>query len=63
MFEVDDYESYVTIQTENRPLRNYGQYYAYDPQDLMIVRRPLALRSHATTYFREILKQEIKRTF
>lgn len=32
IFEVDDYESYVTIQSESA-LRNLASSYAYDPQD------------------------------
>lgn len=32
MFEVDDYESYVTIQSESA-LRNLASSYAYDPRD------------------------------
>lgn len=32
VFEVDDYESYVTIQSESA-LRNLASSYAYDPQD------------------------------
>lgn len=41
VFEVDDYESYVTIQSE-AALRNLASCYPYDPQD----EDDIALRSH-----------------
>ncbi|MEP7702471.1 SPFH domain-containing protein [Paraglaciecola sp. 25GB23A] len=56
MFEVDDYESYVTIQTESA-LRNMASSYAYDPQD--DDSQDIALRSHPQR-ISEILKQEIQ---
>lgn len=56
MFEVDDYESYVTIQTESA-LRNMASSYSYDPQD--DDSQDIALRSHPQ-HISEILKQEIQ---
>jgi regulator of protease activity HflC (stomatin/prohibitin superfamily) len=56
MFEVDNYESYVTIQTESA-LRNMASSYAYDPQD--DDSQDIALRSHPQR-ISEILKQEIQ---
>jgi regulator of protease activity HflC (stomatin/prohibitin superfamily) len=56
MFEVDDYESYVTIQTESA-LRNMASSYSYDPQD--DDGADIALRSHPQ-HISEILKQEIQ---
>lgn len=54
MFEVDDYESYVTIQSE-AALRNLTSSYAYDPRD----EQEIALRSHPQEVS-EKLKQEIQ---
>ena len=54
MFEVDDYESYVTIQSESA-LRILASTYAYDPQDESSV----SLRSHPTDVA-EHLKTEIQ---
>lgn len=56
MFEVDNYESYVTIQTESA-LRNMASSYAYDPQD--DASQDIALRSHPQV-ISEILKKEIQ---
>ncbi|MDP5040054.1 MAG: SPFH domain-containing protein, partial [Paraglaciecola sp.] len=56
MFEVDNYESYVIIQTESA-LRNMASSYAYDPQDDNS--QDIALRSHPQR-ISEILKQEIQ---
>lgn len=56
MFEVDNYESYVTIQTESA-LRNMASSYAYDPQD--DDSQDIALRSHPQK-ISEILKLEIQ---
>jgi hypothetical protein len=62
MFEVDDYESYVTIQTESA-LRNMTSSYCYDPQDDASAdnadNADSALRSHPQ-HISEILKQEIQ---
>lgn len=54
MFEVDDYESYVTIQSE-AALRNLASSYAYDPR----TEDEVALRSHPIEVS-EKLKQEIQ---
>lgn len=54
MFEVDDYESYVTIQSE-AALRNLASSYAYDPQD----EDDVALRSHPLQ-ISDKLKDEIQ---
>lgn len=54
MFEVDDYESYVTIQSESA-LRNLTSTYSYDPQD----EDGVSLRSHPVEVS-ENLKQEIQ---
>lgn len=54
VFEVDDYESYVTIQSE-AALRNMASRYAYDPQTA----EDVALRSH-TSKVADILKDEIQ---
>lgn len=56
MFEVDNYESYVIIQTESA-LRNMASSYAYDPQD--DDSQDIALRSHPQL-ISEILKKEIQ---
>jgi len=56
MFEVDDYVSYVTIQSESA-LRNMASSYAYDPQD--DDSQDIALRSHPQ-HISEILKKEIQ---
>lgn len=56
MFEVDDYVSYVTIQSESA-LRNMASSYAYDPQD--DASQDIALRSHPQQ-ISEILKKEIQ---
>ena len=56
MFEVDDYVSYVTIQSESA-LRNMASSYAYDPQD--DESQDIALRSHPQ-HISEILKKEIQ---
>lgn len=54
IFEVDDYESFVTIQSESA-LRNLASSYAYDPQD----EGSIALRSHPQK-ISEQLKEEIQ---
>ncbi|MBT1443680.1 SPFH domain-containing protein [Shewanella sp. JM162201] len=54
VFEVDDYESYVSIQSE-AALRNMASSYAYDPMDEDVV----ALRSHPQQ-IADKLKQEIQ---
>ncbi|MCH4294739.1 SPFH domain-containing protein [Shewanella sp. 3B26] len=54
VFEVDDYESYVSIQSE-AALRNMASSYAYDPQD----ESEVALRSHPQE-IADKLKQEIQ---
>ncbi|ABM01077.1 SPFH domain-containing protein [Shewanella amazonensis] len=54
VFEVDDYESYVSIQSE-AALRNMASSYAYDPQD----ENEVALRSHPQA-IADKLKQEIQ---
>ena len=54
VFEVDDYESFVTIQSE-AALRNLASSYAYDPQD----EADVALRSHPLQ-IADKLKQEIQ---
>ena len=56
VFEVDDYVSYVTIQSESA-LRNMASSYAYDPQD--DDSQDIALRSHPQ-HISEILKKEIQ---
>lgn len=56
MFEVDDYESYVTIQSESA-LRNMASNYAYDPQS--DDQSDIALRSHPSQ-ISEKLKQEVQ---
>ncbi|WP_340678246.1 SPFH domain-containing protein [Paraglaciecola sp.] len=56
MFEVDDYVSYVTIQSESA-LRNMASSFAYDPQD--DDSQDIALRSHPQ-HISEILKKEIQ---
>ena len=56
IFEVDNYESYVTIQTESA-LRNMASSYSYDPQDDDSA--DIALRSHPQ-HISEILKKEIQ---
>ena len=56
MFEVDDYVSYVTIQSESA-LRNMASSYAYDPKD--DDSQDIALRSHPQ-HISEILKKEIQ---
>ena len=56
VFEVDDYESYVTIQSESA-LRNMASSYAYDPQDND--HQEIALRSHPQE-ISDILKREIQ---
>ena len=54
VFEVDDYESFVTIQSESA-LRNLASSYAYDPQE----EGQIALRSHPLE-ISEQLKSEIQ---
>ncbi|MCL2914486.1 SPFH domain-containing protein [Shewanella corallii] len=54
VFEVDNYESYVNIQSE-AALRNMASSYAYDPQD----EDGIALRSHPQQ-ISEKLKEEIQ---
>lgn len=54
MFEVDDYESYVTIQSESA-LRNLTSTYSYDPQQ----EEGVSLRSHPIEVS-ENLKNEIQ---
>lgn len=54
VFEVDDFESYVTIQSESA-LRNLASSYAYDPQE----DDDVALRSHPQLVS-EKLKEEIQ---
>lgn len=54
MFEVDDYESFVTIQSESA-LRNMASSYTYDPQSA----NEVALRSHPQQ-IADILKGEIQ---
>ena len=54
VFEVDDYESFVTIQSESA-LRNLASSYAYDPQE----EGSIALRSHPQK-ISEQLKEEIQ---
>jgi regulator of protease activity HflC (stomatin/prohibitin superfamily) len=54
MFEVDDYESFVTIQSESA-LRNMASSYTYDPQS----DDEVALRSHPQQ-IADILKGEIQ---
>jgi len=54
MFEVDDYESFVSIQSESA-LRNLASSYPYDPQE----DDQMALRSHPQT-ISDNLKQEIQ---
>lgn len=54
VFEVDDYESFVTIQSESA-LRNLASSYAYDPQN----ESDVALRSHPQK-ISEQLKAEIQ---
>ncbi|AWL12360.1 hypothetical protein HMF8227_01890 [Saliniradius amylolyticus] len=54
VFEVDDYESFVSIQSESA-LRNMASSYPYDPQE----EDGLALRSHPQT-ISERLKEEIQ---
>lgn len=56
MFEVDDYESYVTIQSESA-LRNMASSYSYDPQD--DDNSDIALRSHPQL-ISDILKKEVQ---
>ncbi|MFT2090289.1 SPFH domain-containing protein [Paraglaciecola sp. 2405UD69-4] len=56
MFEVDDYESYVTIQSESA-LRNLASSYSYDPQNEDS--SDIALRSHPKQ-ISEKLKEEIQ---
>jgi len=56
LFEVDDYESYVTIQSESA-LRIMASHYAYDPQD--DDSQEIALRSHPQQ-ISEMLKKEIQ---
>lgn len=56
MFEVDDYESYVTIQSESA-LRNMASSYSYDPQS--DDQSDIALRSHPLE-ISEKLKQEVQ---
>lgn len=56
MFEVDDYESYVTIQSESA-LRNMASSYSYDPQDEK--NNDIALRSHPQQ-ISDKLKEEIQ---
>lgn len=56
MFEVDDYESYVTIQSESA-LRNLASSYSYDPQNEDS--SDIALRSHPQQ-ISEKLKEEIQ---
>ncbi|GAB5379270.1 MAG: SPFH domain-containing protein [Aliiglaciecola sp.] len=54
VFEVDDYESYVTIQSESA-LRNLTSTYSYDPQN----EEDISLRSHPVEVS-ENLKREIQ---
>lgn len=54
VFEVDDYESFVSIQSESA-LRNMASSYPYDEQDA----DGMALRSHPQKVS-EVLKQEIQ---
>lgn len=54
VFEVDDYESYVTIQSESA-LRNLASTYSYDPQN----EDDISLRSHPLEVS-ENLKREIQ---
>ncbi|GGD60995.1 SPFH domain-containing protein [Lacimicrobium alkaliphilum] len=54
VFEVDDYESFVSIQSESA-LRNMASSYPYDPQE----EEDIALRSHPQK-ISDILKQEIQ---
>ncbi|WP_416307347.1 SPFH domain-containing protein [Neptunicella sp. SCSIO 80796] len=54
VFEVDDFESYVSIQSESA-LRNMASSYAYDPQD----DDGISLRSHPQT-ISDVLKNEIQ---
>ncbi|WP_438862370.1 SPFH domain-containing protein [Neptunicella sp.] len=54
VFEVDDFESYVSIQSESA-LRNMASCYAYDPQD----DDGISLRSHPQT-ISDALKDEIQ---
>lgn len=56
MFEVDNYESYVIIQSESA-LRNMASSYAYDPRDDDT--SEIALRSHPQV-ISDILKTEIQ---
>jgi regulator of protease activity HflC (stomatin/prohibitin superfamily) len=56
MFEVDDFESYVIIQSESA-LRNMASSYSYDPQDDN--HTDIALRSHPQQ-ISDKLKQEIQ---
>ncbi|MEP0355923.1 SPFH domain-containing protein [Paraglaciecola sp.] len=56
IFEVDDYESYVTIQSESA-LRNLASSYSYDPQNEDS--SDVALRSHPKQ-ISERLKEEIQ---
>lgn len=55
-FEVDDYESYVTIQSESA-LRNMASSYSYDPQNED--QSDIALRSHPQQ-ISEKLKEEVQ---
>ncbi|MBC3765463.1 SPFH domain-containing protein [Neptunicella marina] len=54
VFEVDDFESYVSIQSESA-LRNMASSYAYDPQN----DDDISLRSHPQT-ISDVLKNEIQ---
>ncbi len=54
MFEVDDYKSFVSIQSESA-LRNMASSYPYDPHE----EEGIALRSHPQT-ISDILKKEIQ---
>lgn len=54
VFEVDDYESFVSIQSESA-LRNMASSYPYDPQE----EDDIALRSHPQT-ISDCLKKEIQ---
>lgn len=54
VFQVDDYESYVSIQSESA-LRNMASSYSYDPQD----EDGVALRSHPQT-IADVLQKEIQ---
>ncbi len=56
IFQVDDYESYVTIQSESA-LRNMASSFSYDPQS--DDQSDIALRSHPQQVS-EILKQEVQ---